>query len=248
MNPVVILSSFLASSVEMAEAFTIVLAVFAVHGARPALRGTLWALAALAAIAVVFGPVLSHLPLAWLRVGVGTLILLMGLKWLRKAILRAAGRKALHDEEEAYAKTVAELKAAKGSGWIQAAPAFNGVLLEGLEVIVIVSTLGASSAAFPSAIVGGVLGAVVVGGLGLSLHRPLSQVPENTLKFAVGLLLVGLGTLWAGEGVGVRWPGGDTALAWLLALYLAVALWQVRRLRGAGSKRMGGPRDAHRAA
>ncbi len=218
------LSSFAASLVEMVEALTIVLAVGVTRGWRTAMTGVISALAALAVIVVAFGPLLSRLPLPVLRVAIGSLLLVFGLQWLRKSILRASGFKALHDEDQIFDDEVAALgestsrKNIDGAG---VAVAFKGVLLEGLEVAFIVVTFGATQHKVGLAALGAALAALVVVVVGLVVHRPLARVPENSLKMGVGIMLTSFGIFWAGEGVGVRWPGSDL---WLLVIISWVAV------------------------
>ncbi len=224
-----VLAAFLASAVEMVEALTIVLAVGLTRGWRSALVGTGVALLVLAVIVAVFGPVLGLIPLETLRLIVGGLLLIFGIQWWRKAILRASGFKALHDEDATFAE---ETKAASsgaastraGLDWYSFTLTFKSVLLEGLEVAFIVVTFGASARRVDLAAIGAAAAAVVVLLAGAILHRPLSRVPENTLKFTVGLLLSSFGTFWAAEGAGAVWPGGDAAIIGILAVY-AAASW-----------------------
>ena len=226
-----VLAAFLASLVECVEALTVVLAVGSVRGWRSALAGAAGALAVLAAIVAVLGPSLTRIPLHWIQLFVGTMILLFGLRWLRKAILRAAGLIPLHDETAAFAKNESAMRS--GSGGIPArgldkvafAAAFHITMLEGTEVVFIVVALGAGGTGLlvPAGL--GALGALlVVIALGAALHRPLARVPENTLKFVVGVLLSAFGTFWVGEGAGLAWPGSDLAIPWLVAAYLVIAL------------------------
>jgi Ca2+/H+ antiporter, TMEM165/GDT1 family len=223
---VLVIAVFLASAVEMVEALTIVLAVGLTRGWRSAMEGVVVALAALAALVVVVGPPLIRLvPLATLRLVIGGLLLVFGLQWLRKAILRAAGLKAKHDEDAIYAKQVAELSSAPPAGGRDTTGfvvAFKGVFLEGLEVVIIVLTLGATSGNLGLASVAAASAVVVVGVAGLILARQLSSVPENAMKMGVGLMLVSFGTFWSGEGVGVHWPGSDLAIPVLVAAYGAM--------------------------
>jgi len=237
-------ASFLASLVECVEALTVVLAVGSVRGWRSALAGAAAALALLAAIVAALGPALTRIPLRVVQLVVGAMILLFGLRWLRKAILRAAGVIPLHDEAAAFAKnTVAFAKnttaqrgaAAQASGWdrLALAAAFNITMLEGTEVVFIVIAFGAGGTGLllPAA-AGAVAALLVVVTLGVALHRPLARVPENTLKFAVGVLLAAFGTFWVSEGAGLGWPGPaaanpDLAIPFLVAAYLGVALWLV---------------------
>lgn len=230
-----VLASFLASAVEMVEALTIVLAAGVTRGWRSALIGVGCALAALAAIVALIGPALSLIPIDGLRLVIGALLLIFGLQWLRKAILRASGYKALHDEEAIYRRTVDASQtqgavARAGMDWYAFTLCFKGVLLEGLEVVFIVITFGAAQGRIDLAALGAVAALLVVLAVGLVVHRPLSRVPENTLKFAVGLVLTSFGTFWAAEGAGVVWPGADLAILALLALYTLAALGFVQLL------------------
>lgn len=232
MNPwAVATTGFLASGVEMVEALTIVLAVAYTKGWRPALTGTVAALAVLAAIVAVGIPVLRFIPDTWIKLGVGAFAVWFGWGWLQKAVLRAAGRKALHDEEAIYSREVALLREARDQ---RAAfvTAFNGVFLEGLEVALIVLTLGSAGAVALSWTIGGAAAALVAVLIaGVALHAPLSRVPENLMKYAVGVMLTTFGVFWLGEGVGIAWPGADLALLGLVAAILAASLVAVAVLR-----------------
>ena len=237
---VLVVAVFLASAVEMVEALTIVLAVGVTRGWRSAFEGVAVALVALAALVVAFGPALVHyVPLSVLRLVVGALLLVFGLQWLRKAVLRASGLKAKHDEDAIFAEQVAELSEAPpatGRDMTAFTVAFKGVFLEGLEVVVIVITLGTTSHRLGLAAVAAAAAALLVTVVGLVVHRQLSGVPENAMKMGVGLMLVSFGTFWSGEGVHVSWPGSDLAIPVLVAFYGAVAWVLVRALspRGAG--------------
>jgi Ca2+/H+ antiporter, TMEM165/GDT1 family len=244
---VLILAVFLASAVEMVEALTIVLAVGVTRGWRSALEGVAVALVVLAALVVAVGPALVHdVPLRTLRLVVGALLLVFGLQWLRKAILRSAGLKAKHDEDAIYARQVAELAVDAGSGagdpasesggrrrrdGTAFAVAFKGVFLEGLEVVVVVITLGATAHRLGLAAAVAGLAVVVVGIIGVIVARQLASVPENALKMGVGLMLVSFGTFWTGEGVGVHWPGSDLAVPILVAVYGALTWVLVTAVR-----------------
>ncbi|MGO9028604.1 MAG: hypothetical protein ACLQOZ_08260 [Acidimicrobiales bacterium] len=239
---VLVVAVFFASAVEGVEALTIVLAVGVTRGWRSALEGLAAALVVLAALVALLGPALVHyVPLSTLRLVVGGLLLVFGLQWVRKAVLRAAGLMAKHDEDAIYARQVAALST--GAGGAAARPgrparparpgrerdptafvvAFKGVFLEGLEVVVVVVTLGSTSHRLGLAAVVAALAVVVVGAVGLVVARQLSAVPENALKMGVGLMLVSFGTFWSGEGVGVHWPGSDLAIPVLVAVYGALA-------------------------
>src|SRR3954454_20288637 len=203
-TPILVLTAFLASAVEMVEAVTIILAVGLTRGWRAAIIGTVAGLLTLAVVVAALGPALVRLvPLDVLQIVIGTLLLMFGLQWLRKAILRSAGRKAKHDEELVFRQEMAELGGAPKVAdfdWLGFTVAFKGVLLEGLEVSFIVLTFGISAGQFGPSIVGALAAAVVVSLVALAVHRPLSRVPENVIKFAVGIALTTFGTFWSGEG------------------------------------------------
>ena len=230
-------AAFLASAVEMVEALTIVLAVGVTRGWRSTLVGVGAAALVLAAVIGALGPALTLIPINALRVVVGALLLVFGLQWLRKAILRASGYKALHDEAEAFEHERAEAERAghevrAGLDWYSFTISFKGVFLEGLEVAFIVITFGAArSGGVAIAAAAAVAALVVVVVVGVLARAPLTRVPENQLKFAVGLLLTTFGTFWGAEGAGVSWPGEDAALPVVLAFYLAVSFVLVRLLR-----------------
>jgi uncharacterized membrane protein len=211
----------------------VVLAVGSVRGWRNALAGAAGALGLLAGLVAVVGP-RAALPSPALRLAVGMLTLMFGLRWLRKSILRAAGLIALHDESAAYSKARARLGGAAGRGWDATALAasFQVVLMEGVEVVFIVAAVGAGGGQTVPAAAGAGAALVAVLALGLLLHRPITAIPENTLKFAVGVLITAFGTFWAGEGLGAVWPGGDWALPVLSAAWLGVALALVRLAQG----------------
>jgi uncharacterized membrane protein len=224
-----LLASFMASMVEFVEALTIVLAVGTVRGWRPALFGTGSALALLAVLVLTLGQSLARIPLQTVQLVVGTLLLLFGLRWLRKAVLRAAGVLPLHDETQAFEKETVGLRsqgvASQGAfDKVAFATSFKIVMLEGIEVVFIVIAIGASGRLIVPAIIGAVLALVAVVGLGLWLHKPLANVPENTLKFAVGVMLTAFGTFWVGEGIGLQWPNADYDVLFLIAAFLLVAL------------------------
>jgi uncharacterized membrane protein len=236
MTPVfLVVAAFLACAVEMVEALTIVLAVGVTRGWRSALIGVGVALAALSVVVASLGPALAVLPIDSLRLAVGALLLVFGLQWLRKAILRAGGVKALHDEDAIFederraASAAAQVSA--GIDWYTFTVAFKGVFLEGLEVAFIVVTFGGAQHHVGLAAIGAVAAAVVVLCAGLVVHRPLSRVPENTMKFAVGAMLTTFGVFWAGEGAGVKWPGSDASLIGLLAFTVVVSAALVASLR-----------------
>jgi uncharacterized membrane protein len=231
------LSVLLACAVEAVEATTIVLAVGMTRSWSSAFYGVGAAVLALAAVVAALGPALTTLPLNVLRVAVGGLLLVFGLQWLRKAVLRAAGLKALHDETEAFAQeTEAALAAgagpASGLDGYSFAIAFKGVFLEGLEVAFIVLTFGANQHRVGLAAAAAAVAIALVVAAGVAAHAPLSRVPENTLKFIVGAMLTSFGMFWGAEGAGAAWPGGDAALLVIIpgvaVASLAMVLW-VRR-------------------
>ena len=229
-------AAFLACTVEMVEALTIVLAVAVTRGWRSAGWGIAAALAALTAIIAALGPALAKIPIDSLRVAIGGLLLIFGLQWLRKAILRASGLKAMHDEEAIYEAEVA-LLAADGKrplhDWYAFTVAFKGVFLEGLEVAFIVVTFGGAQHNVGIAAIGAAAALVVVLIAGVIVHGPLTRVPENTLKFGVGVMLTSFGMFWSAEGCGVSWPGGDVALVVLIAFVVATSFGLVTALRRA---------------
>ncbi len=222
------LAAFLASLVEFVEAMTIVLAVGAVRGWRGALGGTGLALLVLLGLVMAFGPALAEIPQDWVQLGVGTLLLLFGMRWLRKAILRSAGILPLHDESAAYANEIGaqRRRGGIGRGWdaVAVATSFKITMLEGIEVVFIVIAVGAAAPGLllPAAI-GALAALLLVIALGLALHRPVATIPENTLKFVVGILLSAFGTFWVGEGMRLHWPGADLSLLALNAGFLAAA-------------------------
>jgi uncharacterized membrane protein len=229
-------SAFLASAVEMVEALTIVLAVGITRDWRSALTGAGIAAVVLGAIVAVLGPALTLIPIDDLRLVVGALLLIFGLQWLRKAILRAAGYKALHDEEEAFAREAAEARGAAGErraglDWYAFTVALKGVLLEGLEVAFIVLTFGSTQGSIPLAALGAGIAIVLVIAVGAVARAPLSRVPENSMKFAVGVMLTTFGTFWGAEGAGADWPGGDASLPVVLAFVALLSFGLVAALR-----------------
>jgi uncharacterized membrane protein len=231
-----LIAAFLASAVEMVEALTIVLAVGITRGWRATLVGVGSAVVALAIVVALLGPALTKIPINGLRVVVGTLLLIFGLQWLRKAILRASGYKALHDEDSIYQREIADARAAgtvikANLDWYAFTLSFKGVFLEGLEVAFIVLTFGSTQGNIPLAAAGAAAAIVIVGIAGVLVHAPLSQVPENTMKFAVGVMLTTFGTFWSAEGAGVNWPGSDLAILGVLAFVLLVSFGFVASLR-----------------
>jgi len=218
---------FVACAVEAVEALTIVLAAGLTREWRSTFQGMAAALGVLAVTVAVLGPALTLVPLTGLRLVVGGLLAVFGLQWLRKAILRASGYKGLHDEGAIYARQVAAARTATGGSrrgvrdWYAFTLSFKGVLLEGLEVVFIAITFGASQQNVGLAAAAAVAAVVVVAAVGIAVRAPLSRVPENTMKFSVGVMLTSFGVFWGAEGAGVSWPGNDAAL---LALVPATAL------------------------
>jgi uncharacterized membrane protein len=220
----------------MVEALTIVLAMGVTRGWRSALIGALAAAIALAAIVAALGPALTVIPIEVLRLVVGALLLVFGLQWLRKAILRASGWRSLRDEDSVFARETAAAAAAgheerAGLDWYGFTVSFKGVLLEGLEVAFIVLTFGSTQGSIPLAAAGAAAAVVVVGIAGIVVGGPLSRVPENTLAFVVGVLLTTFGTFWGAEGAGVSWPGDDASLPGVLAFVALISLGFVSALR-----------------
>jgi uncharacterized membrane protein len=236
-----VLSTFLASAVEVVETLTIVLAIGVTRGWRATLIGVAAAVIALTAVVAALGPALTVVPIERLRLVVGALLLVFGLQWLRKAILRASGFKALHDEEAAYAEELEQARAAgheerAGLDWYAFTLCFKATLLEGLEVAFIVLTFGASQGSIPLAALGAGAAVIVTASIGAAVRAPLARVPENTIKFAVGVMLTTFGIFWATEGAGANWPGGDISLLGVLVFVTLgsvglVALLKRERLR-----------------
>jgi uncharacterized membrane protein len=229
-------AAFLASAVEMVEALTIVLAVGVTRDWRSALTGVGVAAIALIAVVAALGPALTLLPIDALRLVVGGLLLVFGLQWLRKAILRASGYRALHDEDVAFRRETEEARAARserraGLDWYSFVISFKGVLLEGLEVVFIVLTFGSAQHRLPLAAAAAGAALVLVLTVGLLVRAPLTRVPENIIKFAVGIMLTTFGIFWAAEGTGANWPGGELALLVVLAFVAFSSLVLVRLLR-----------------
>jgi uncharacterized membrane protein len=231
------LAVFLACAVEGVEATTIVLAAGTSRDWRSAGAGVVAALVVLGVVVAVLGPAVSALPLTGLRLVIGGLLLVFGLQWLRKAILRASGFKARHDEDEIYRRQLADVGATvtksggaeRQTGRLRIDAygftlAFKGVLLEGMEVVFIVLTFGASQHAIGLASVAAACAVLIVAAAGAAVRAPLARVPENTLKFVVGIMLTAFGLFWGAEGAGAHWPGSDAAL---LVLVPAVALWSL---------------------
>lgn len=229
---------FLAAAVEAVEALTIVLAVGVTRGWSSALKGMGVALLALGAVVGALGPTLTVIPLNALRLVMGGILLIFGLQWLRKAVLRASGLKGLHDEEAIFAE---QLRSAREAGTDTAGKggmdhyafrvAFMGVFLEGLEVAFIVVTFGSTQHEVAIAVYGAVAASLVVAIVGLIVHKPLSRVPENSLKYVVGVMLTSFGILWGAEGAGAHWPGHDISVLPIIAFILSLSLIAVARLR-----------------
>lgn len=243
---VLMVAVFLASAVEMVEALTIVVAAGVSRGWRSALEGVAAGIAVLAVLVAALGPALVHwVPLDALRVVIGTILLVFGLQWLRKAVLRATGYKAKHDENAIFAREVQQLNEAgpRRSGRDAAGftVAFKGVFLEGLEVVIIVLTLGSTDHDLGLAALAALAAVLVVGMVGVVVARQLAGVPENAMKMLVGLMLVSFGTFWSGEGLGVHWPGSDLAIPVLVGVYAGATFILVRVLRAQR------PGDASRA-
>jgi uncharacterized membrane protein len=235
-SALLVAAAFLASAVEMVEALTIVLAVGVTRGWRSAAWGVAAALAALAVIVGALGPAIANIPIDALRVVVGGLLLIFGLQWLRKAILRASGLKALHDEDAIYQAEVAQLREVGQRGaqdWYAFTVAFKGVFLEGLEVAFIIVTFGGAQKNVGLAVVGAAAALIVVLAAGVIAHAPLSRVPENTLKFGVGIMLSSFGIFWSAEGAGVSWPGADASLVAVIAFVVVSSFGLVALLRRA---------------
>jgi uncharacterized membrane protein len=233
-----ILTVFVACAVEAIEALTIVLAAGLTRSWRSTWQGVFAALVVLGVVVGALGPTVTLLPLGVLRVVVGALLAIFGLQWLRKAVLRATGYKALHDEASAYQREVTAAEAAgvsvrRGlvSDWYAFTLAFKGVLLEGLEVVFIVLTFGANQKNVGAAVIGAACAVVVVAFAGVAVRAPLARVPENAMKFCVGIMLTSFGTFWGAEGCGVRWPANDVSLLVLVPVVAVVSLGYVAWLR-----------------
>jgi uncharacterized membrane protein len=250
---------FLACVVEAVEATTIVLAAGTARDWRSAGTGSVAALAVLAVVVAVLGPAVSHIPLTGLRVVVGALLLVFGLQWLRKAILRASGHKALHDEDKLYAEHLAAAQGqqAKQSSvapsflapdWYGFTLAFKGVLLEGMEVVFIVLTFGANAKNVGLAAIAAGCAIVLVVAAGYAIKAPLARVPENTMKFVVGIMLTSFGVFWGGEGAGAHWPGSDTALLVIIPAIALFAVGLTALLRQSAGGASGGTADLREPA
>jgi uncharacterized membrane protein len=231
------LTVFVACAVEAVEALTIVLAAGLTREWRSTFQGMAAALVVLAIVVAVLGPALTLIPLAGLRLFVGALLAVFGLQWLRKAILRASGYKDLHDEAGIYERQVAAARAAGAGGrgsvrdWYAFTLSFKGVLLEGLEVVFIAITFGDNQGNLGLAALAAAAAVVTIAGVGVAVRAPLARVPENAMKFAVGIMLASFGTFWGAEGAGVAWPGGDAALLVVIPAVAAVSLGYAAMLR-----------------
>jgi len=238
------LAVFLACIVEAVEALTIILAAGTARDWRSAITGLVAGLVVLAVVVAVLGPAISVIPLGGLRLFVGGLLLIFGLQWLRKAILRASGHKALHDEAEIFRRELAAAETAQGRGrgfvqdWYAFTLAFKGVVLEGLEVVFIALTFGSNQHDIPLAALAALAAVLLVTAVGFAIRAPLSRVPENSMKFIVGIMLTAFGLFWGGEGAGARWPGADAALLVLIPAIAVFALALVALFR-----RSAPPRD-----
>jgi uncharacterized membrane protein len=234
---VLFVTVFLACAVEAVEATTVVLAIGTARHWRSALSGCAAALVLLSAIVAVLGPAITAVPLNALRLVVGGLLLIFGLQWLRKAVLRAGGVKALHDEDAIFRQQLAAAQSAETGrralvgDWYGFTVSFKSVLLEGLEVVFIAVTFGANQHDVGLAALAAVIAVCVVVVAGAAVRGPLSRVPENTMKFVVGVLLCAFGTFWGAEGAGATWPGSDAALLVLVPVYAGVALMVAGALR-----------------
>ncbi|WP_037602008.1 COG4280 domain-containing protein [Streptacidiphilus rugosus] len=237
---VLFLTVLLACAVEAVEALTIVLAAGTGRDWRSAGQGTVAALLALAVTVAALGPAVGLIPLSALRLVVGALLLVFGLQWLRKAVLRASGHKSLHDESAAYARELAAAESAERGGrgrvrdWYAFTLSFKGVFLEGLEVAFIVVTFGGNERNVPVAVIGAVVAVLIVTGVGFAVRAPLARVPENTMKFVVGTMLTAFGVFWSTEGAGAHWPGSDAALVAIVPAVALLALGCVALLRAEG--------------
>ncbi len=235
---------FLACSVEAVEATTIVLAAGTARDWSSALKGVAAGLIVLAVIVAALGPALSAIPIGGLRLVVGGLLLVFGFQWLRKAILRASGHKPLHDEDRIFQEELASARLAESRSspavrdWYAFTLSFKGVVLEGLEVAFIALTFGGNQHDVALAAVAAVAAVVVVSGVGFAVRAPLSRVPENTMKFVVGVMLTAFGTFWGAEGAGAHWPGNDAALLVLVPAFALVASVMTILLRPSARRRI----------
>lgn len=236
-----VLTVFVACAVEAVEALTIVLAAGLTREWRSTFQGMGAALVVLAAVVAALGPALTLIPISALRLVVGALLAIFGLMWLRKAILRATGHKALHDEASAYLREVAAAERAERhsrrgvNDWYAFTLSFKGVLLEGLEVVFIVLTFGINQGSIWLAVIGAAAAVLVITAIGIAARAPLARVPENSMKFVVGVMLTSFGTFWGAEGAGVHWPGNDASLLGLIPAFALVSLAYTALLRRGGT-------------
>ena len=237
-----VLTVFVACAVEAVEALTIILAAGLTRDWRSTFQGMAVALVVLAAVVAAVGPALTLFPLGVLRLVVGALLAIFGLMWVRKAILRASGYKGLHDEAGIYERQVAAAREAKTESrfgvrdWYAFTLSFKGVLLEGLEVVFIVLTFGDNQGNVGLAVLGAAAAVLVIAGVGVAARAPLARVPENTMKFVVGIMLTSFGTFWGAEGAGVHWPGNDAFLLVLIPVYALVCVGYTVLLRRARTR------------
>lgn len=238
MNIYGIVSSFLGTGVEFVEALTIILAVGAIRGWRSAVLGGLAAIVVLGIlIAIIGAPLAQVVQVAWVQLVIGLFMLLFGIRWLRKAIMRYAGLKGLHNEAESYEE---ELERQRSAGAVASGvdkfafiTAFSGTFLEGMEAIFIVITFGLSTKSMSSAIIGAGIATVVVAILGLALRKPLAKIPENSMKFIVGIMLTSFGAFWVGESLKVAWPQQDLSILYIAITLLLLSLLIVQRCKSA---------------
>lgn len=229
-------ASFLGTGVEFVEALTIILAVGSVRGWKSSLAGAAAAIVTLGVLVAIIGAPLVHvIHVAWVQILVGLFMLLFGIRWLRKSILRYAGLKSLHDEAAAYQEVMERQRKAgevkQGVDAFAFSTTYAGTFLEGLEAIFIVIAFGLSQNAIPSSIYGAVAATIVVLILGIALKSPLSRIPENTLKFIVGIMLTSFGAFWVGEGLHVAWPQNDLSIIYMIATLLVFSWTQVSRFK-----------------
>jgi uncharacterized membrane protein len=241
-NGALFVAVFLACMVEAVEATTIVIAAGSTRSWRSATIGLIAGLVVLAVIVTALGPAISDVPLRALRLFIGGLLLVFGMQWIRKAILRASGLKPLHDETEIYQRQVVAAQNASSESrgavtdWYAFTLSFKGVVLEGLEVVFIVLTFGTNEHDVPLAAIAAVSAVGVVAILGLAVKAPLARVPENTLKFVVGIMLTSFGMFWGAEGAGAQWPGSDVALLVIIPMMAVLSISMVAALRHIGAK------------
>jgi uncharacterized membrane protein len=237
-----VLTVFVACAVEAVEALTIILAAGLTRDWRSTFQGMTAALVVLAVVVAAVGPALTLFPLWVLRLVVGALLAVFGLMWLRKAILRASGYKGLHDEAGIYEREVAAAQTAAKGGrygvrdWYAFTLSFKGVLLEGLEVVFIAITFGDNQGNLGLAALGAAAAVLVIAGVGIAARAPLARVPENTMKFGVGVMLTSFGTFWGAEGAGVHWPGNDAALLVVIPVIALVCLGYTTVMRRARTR------------